>query len=147
MSRETEKIKKMQTIFKAIYPQTWYQVERLVNSQYPTDKIIRIVKESEEDLISRKAAIRAFTFCDGSRIPEVDVDNFPIELPIRDVKETLRELASAQFADDVISRDTVIRMIERYFPNTDDPSEFDDLIGEILAHLRSDVMALPSINE
>ena len=48
------------------------------------------------DLISRKAAIYAFTWHNGERIPEHDCDNFPVEVPIKTVKKILNELPSAQ---------------------------------------------------
>ena len=38
------------------------------------------------DLISRKALLKS-----GSRISEYDVDNFPITIPIKDVKEIIRK--------------------------------------------------------
>ena len=44
------------------------------------------------DLISRKALLKQFFISDsGSRIPEYDVDNFPITIPIKDVKDIIRK--------------------------------------------------------
>ena len=47
------------------------------------------------DLISRSAAIKAFSVYNGKHIPEVDCDNMPVEISIKQVKDTLRSLPSA----------------------------------------------------
>ena len=45
-----------------------------------------------DDLISRKALLKQFMLSDsGRRIPEYDIDNFPITLSIKDVKEIVRK--------------------------------------------------------
>ena len=45
-----------------------------------------------DDLISRKALLKQFMLSDsGRRIPEYDIDNFPITLSIKDVKDIIRK--------------------------------------------------------
>ena len=45
-----------------------------------------------DDLISRKALLKQFIVSDsGRRIPEYDIDNFPITLSIKDVKDIIRK--------------------------------------------------------
>ena len=51
------------------------------------------------DYIKREDALQRFTFEQGNRIPEVDVDNFPITITIKDIKRILRELAAADVAE------------------------------------------------
>lgn len=56
-----------------------------------------------DDLISRKALLKQFTFSDsGRRIPEYDIDNFPITLSIKDVKEIVRKAPTAFDKEKVI---------------------------------------------
>ena len=44
------------------------------------------------DLISRKALLKQFIVSDsGRRIPEYDIDNFPITLSTKDVKDIIRK--------------------------------------------------------
>ena len=48
------------------------------------------------DLISREDAIKPFcTAPDGTRIPEVDCDNFPVEFSVEFIKKHLLSLPSA----------------------------------------------------
>lgn len=49
---------------------------------------------NNEDCISRAALLSRFTFENGDRIPEVDCDNFPITVAIKDVKRIIREAPS-----------------------------------------------------
>ena len=50
------------------------------------------VNRMSDDLISRKALLKQFSISDsGRRIPEYDIDNFPITLSIKDVKEIVRK--------------------------------------------------------
>lgn len=50
-----------------------------------------------DDLISRREAIKMFSYKDdGTRIPEYDCDNWPVDIHIKDVKNMLRKLPSAQ---------------------------------------------------
>lgn len=45
-----------------------------------------------DDLISRKALLKQFILSDsGRRIPEYDIDNFPITLSIKDAKDIIRK--------------------------------------------------------
>ena len=51
------------------------------------------------EYIEREAALRQFTIDkNGSRIREVDVDNWLIEISIRQVKKMLREIPAADVA-------------------------------------------------
>ena len=76
------------------------------NAKYPNDTsglsealgmaIEALSAETDDDLISRKEAIKKFIFTDdGKVIPEQDIDNFDIEIPIRTIKETIRALPAA----------------------------------------------------
>lgn len=48
------------------------------------------------DLISRQDALKPFCVApDGTRIPEVDCDNFPIEFSVKFIKKHLMSLPSA----------------------------------------------------
>lgn len=47
------------------------------------------------EYIEREAILSKLTFENGRRIPEVDVDNFPTTVAIRDVKKLIRELPAA----------------------------------------------------
>ena len=56
-----------------------------------------------DDLISRKALLKQFSISDsGRRIPEYDIDNFPITLSIKDVKEIVRKAPTAFDKEKVI---------------------------------------------
>lgn len=51
------------------------------------------------EYIERDAALKIITFTpDGQRIPEVDCDNFPIQVSISDVKKYLRSIPAANVA-------------------------------------------------
>ena len=51
------------------------------------------LKEPCEDAISRREAIKIFTYnYKGERIPDYDCDNFPVQIAIKKVKKMLREL-------------------------------------------------------
>ena len=61
------------------------------------------------DLISRKALLKQFILSDsGRRIPEYDIDNFPITLSIKDVKDIIRK------APTVFDMEKVIEELEDY---------------------------------
>lgn len=61
-----------------------------------------------DDLISRKALLKQFIVSDsGRRIPEYDIDNFPITLSIKDVKDIIRK------APTVFDKEKVIEKINR----------------------------------
>ena len=51
------------------------------------------------EYIKREDALQRFTFEHGERIPEVDIDNFPITVTIKDIKHILRELPSADVTE------------------------------------------------
>lgn len=58
-----------------------------------------------DDLISRKALLKQFTFSDsGRRIPEYDIDNFPITLSIKDVKDIIRKTPTVFDKEKVIEQ-------------------------------------------
>ena len=62
-----------------------------------------------DDLISRKALLKQFTVSNsGHRIPEYDIDNFPITLSIKDVKDIIRK------APTVFDMEKVIEELEDY---------------------------------
>mgnify|MGYP005799258827 CR=1 FL=1 len=49
-----------------------------------------------DDLISRKALLEQFIVSDsGHRIPEYDIDNFPITISVKDVKDIIRKAPTA----------------------------------------------------
>ena len=49
------------------------------------------------DLISRQDALKPFCIApDGTRIPEVDCDNFPVEFSVKFIKKHLLSLPSAE---------------------------------------------------
>ena len=49
-----------------------------------------------DDLISRKELLKRFIVSEsGRRIPEYDIDNFPIQISIKDVKDIIRKLPAA----------------------------------------------------
>ena len=67
-----------------------------------------------DDLISRKALLKQFIISDsGRRIPEYDIDNFPITLSIKDVKEIVRKAPTAfdkeKVIDELQKPDPIIR--------------------------------------
>ena len=62
-----------------------------------------------DDLISRKALLKQFSISDsGRRIPEYDVDNFPIQISIKDVKDIIRKAPTA------FDKEKVIEELEDY---------------------------------
>ena len=53
-----------------------------------------------DDCISRREALKLFTYdWKGERIPERDIDNFPIEISYEDVKKLIRTLPSVSCTD------------------------------------------------
>lgn len=67
------------------------------------DMAIEALKEHESatllmnDLISRQGALKPFcTAPDGTRIPEVDCDNFPVEFSVEFIKKHLLSLPSVE---------------------------------------------------
>ena len=58
------------------------------------------VSGMRDDLISRKALLKQFIVSDsGRRIPEYDIDNFPITLSVKDVKDIIRKAPTAFYKD------------------------------------------------
>lgn len=57
------------------------------------------------DLISRKELLKKLcTTKDGRRIPETDIDNFPITITLRDIKEIVRHEPTAYDVDKVMKQ-------------------------------------------
>lgn len=56
------------------------------------------------EYIEREALLSKLTFENGRRIPEVDVDNFPTTVAIRDVKKLIRELPAQKVTPVVYGR-------------------------------------------
>lgn len=62
------------------------------------------------DCISRRDALKPFCITsDGTRIPEVDCDNFPVEFSVKDIKRHLLSLppVTPTVSEDFISREQV----------------------------------------
>lgn len=58
-----------------------------------------------DDLISRKALMKKFIVSDnGRRIPEYDIDNFPITISVKDVKDIIRKAPTAFDKEKVIEK-------------------------------------------
>ena len=56
-----------------------------------------------DDLISRKWMIKQFCVSEnGQRIPEYDIDNFPVTISIKDVKDVIRKAPKAFDREKVI---------------------------------------------
>ena len=56
----------------------------------------KVTQESTQDQISRQDALKPFCISpDGTRIPEVDCDNFPVEFSVEFIKKHLLSLPSA----------------------------------------------------
>lgn len=102
------------------------------------------------DLINRQDALKPFCIApDGTRIPEVDCDNFPVEFSVEFIKKHLLSLPSAeaiQVNGDLINRQDAIDAIEKYDFN------FPEYMGRFVTELREamkedlkdDIVALPS---
>ena len=68
-----------------------------------------------DDLISRKALLKQFIVSDsGRRIPEYDIDNFPITLYIKDVKDIIRK-APAVFDMEKVIEELKDYLFEKYY--------------------------------
>lgn len=50
------------------------------------------------EYIERKALLSKLSFDNGHRIPEVDIDNFPVTVTISDIKKLIREIPAAHVA-------------------------------------------------
>lgn len=72
------------------------------------DDIVRNMGKSGQmsDLISREDALKPFCIApDGTRIPEVDCDNFPVEFSVEFIKKHLLSLPPAEPRGNLISRE------------------------------------------
>ena len=52
-----------------------------------------------DEYIKRKDALCRFTFENGCRIPEVNIDNFQNSVPLKDIKRVLLEIPSADVVE------------------------------------------------
>lgn len=69
----------------------------------------------KDDYISRTDALLKFIVApDGTRIRDVNIDNFPIEIPIRMVKKILREIPAADVKPVVLCKDCKHRIIDAH---------------------------------
>ena len=85
--------------------------------------------QDSSDLISRQDALKPFCIApDGTRIPEVDCDNFPVEFSVEFIKKHLLSLPSAKPTGDLISRQAAL-----------------DLIGYDIDETYTDIKSLPSV--
>ena len=84
------------------------------------------VNRMRDDLISRKELLKKFIVSDnGRRIPEYDIDNFPVETPIKDVKDIIRQLP-ASFDKEKVIEELEDYLFEKYCV------ECDEKIAEIV---------------
>ena len=91
------------------------------------------MNKMSDDLISRKALLKQFIVSDsGRRIPEYDIDNFPITLSIKDVKDIIRK------APTVFDKEKVIKELREELNLSDaekercareNPLQFDSAKG------------------
>ena len=58
-----------------------------------------------DEYIKRKDALCRFTFENGCRIPEVNIDNFQNSVPLKDIKRVLLEIPSADVVEVVRYKD------------------------------------------
>lgn len=87
------------------------------------------------DLIDRKMLIRYLTISvDGRRILEYDIDNFPTTIPIKDMKEIIRNQPAAFDKEKVIEELSTLRQAE--YDDSDEEPEFTD-IDDILEEGKS----------
>ena len=99
------------------------------------EEIIKALKQEPcEDCISRQDALKPFCIApDGTRIPEVDCDNFPVEFSVEFIKKHLLSLPSAEPRNkDAISREgLLLKSWEELSPRG--RTEFDQVIMTIPA--------------
>lgn len=88
------------------------------------------------DLISRADALKPFCIApDGTRIPEVDCDNFPVEFSVEFIKKHLLSLPSAEApkpTGDSISRSDARDKAKEIMYSILDDTDYDDI--ESMAH-------------
>ena len=72
-------------------------VSQIINIIYhPEHRCYMVFWANKGDLISRQDALKPFCIApDGTRIPEVDCDNFPVEFSVEFIKKHLLSLPSA----------------------------------------------------
>ena len=109
-----------------------------VDTSYEWVETVRMAIEAlqaktDGDLISRQDALKPFCIApDGTRIPEVDCDNFPVEFSVEFIKKHLLSLPSAEPCDkDAISREGLLKSWEELSPRG--RTEFDQVIMTIPA--------------
>lgn len=94
------------------------------------DDIVRNMGKSGQmsDLIYREDAIKPFCVApDGTRIPEVDCDNFPVEFSVEFIKKHLLSLPPAELRGDLISREDAIEALNKEYRCTDKSDDWDGL--------------------
>lgn len=73
----------------------WAEIKALPSAT--SQNLAKPHKTCEDDLIRRQDAIKPFCIApDGTRIPEVDCDNFPVEFSVEFIKKHLLSLPSAE---------------------------------------------------
>lgn len=91
------------------------------------------------DLISRQDAIKPFCIApDGTRIPEVDCDNFPVEFSVEFIKKHLLSLPSAEpkTMDKTNANKIYNYLKERIDDIVDDMKEFDAWFERMVWHVK-----------
>lgn len=79
-----------------------------------------------DDLISRKELLKKFIVSDnGRRIPEYDIDNFPVEIPIKDVKDIIRQLPASFDKEKVIEE--ILNVSHGYY-NVETENEIVEIV-------------------
>lgn len=83
------------------------------------------VNRMSDDLISRKALLKQFIVSDsGRRIPEYDIDNFPITLSIKDVKDIIRKAPTVFDKEKVIEE--LVELRQKEYSDSDEEIEIID---------------------
>ena len=94
----------------------------------------------ENDVINRREAIKKFKYnYKGERIPDYDCDNWPVQIPIKKVREMLKELppAKLQPCKDAVSREDIEECKEL----------MTDVTGDTVYAVRmSEIRQLPPVN-
>lgn len=67
-----------------------------------------------DDLIRRKDIMKVFTIAnDGSRIPEVNIDNWEVDISIREVKRYIRNIPGVTEIDGVNIQEAIEKQIAK----------------------------------
>lgn len=70
------------------------------------------------DLISRKALINTLFVCNRKMCPDNDIDNFPITINVKNVKEAIRNAPTAYDVDKVVRQiSDLVKSTEQYRHN------------------------------